>query len=238
MHRTVLQLSDLHLAADTSALVHGADPDERLRTVLTAWRASGGDADLVLLTGDLADDGTPQAYRRLAAVVSDLGIATLAIPGNHDDPDLVARHFATPDVTSLGMWQIVCVDTSRPGDIHGTVDVSTLDALLATAHGPTLIAMHHPPVSRSTHPHFGLEGAGALLACLQRRPHVRGVISGHTHDALDATVDSHLQLLGCPSTLVGIAHDGDEHTVGGARTGARILELEDSGELVSRVLVA
>jgi Icc protein len=239
MQSTILQLSDIHFAATPGETVHGADPDGRLRTVLDAWRALDGTADLILLTGDLTEDGSSAAYERLATVISALDVPALAIPGNHDDPDLVAEYFETPELLALGAWQVVCVDTALPGEIHGMVDVPMLDATLAALDAPVLVAMHHPPVSRSTHEWFRLEQADLLLACLQGHPQVRGLVAGHTHEPFDAVVDNSCQILGCPSTLIGIAHDGAEFVVGGATpTGARVLGLRESGDLASRLLFA
>ncbi|MDQ6796574.1 MAG: hypothetical protein M3011_00875, partial [Actinomycetota bacterium] len=88
-------------------------------------------------------------------------------------------------------------------------------------------------------PWFRLDGAGALLEGLGRRRHVRAVISGHVHDLFDFEGPGGVALLGCPSTLGAIAHDGAhyEHDVDGV-TGARVLYLEDDGTFGSTVVVA
>src|SRR5690606_28471296 len=91
--RTILQLSDIHLVADPATPVNGHDADARLQAVLDAWHRTGRAADLVLLSGDIADDGSPGAYERVEQAVSRLGVPVLAIPGNHDDPHGVAQRF-------------------------------------------------------------------------------------------------------------------------------------------------
>jgi len=102
------------------------------------------------------------------------------------------------------------------------------------------VALHHPPVSRSTADEFRLEGAAELLDALADRPHVRGVVAGHLHDAVDLAAPSGLPVLGCPSTIVAIAHDGDEMDIDpdDAVTGARVLSLAPDGTLTSRILQA
>ena len=236
---TVLQLSDIHLTA-AGGVVQGVDPDERLATVLAAWGAVDEDADLVLLTGDNADDGSAEAYARLAAAVAPLGAPVVALPGNHDVPATLAATFGEPPVVELGAWRIVGLDTSRPDQVHGTLDVpAALDLLDRPGGRPTLVALHHPPASASTHEWFRLDGGADLLAGLAERPWVRAVASGHLHEAFDIEGPGGLALLGAPSTYVAIAHDGPAFRIGvDEPRGARVLHLEDDGTFSSTLLVA
>ncbi|MGZ4671035.1 MAG: metallophosphoesterase, partial [Ilumatobacteraceae bacterium] len=59
---TVLQISDTHLRAEPNTPAD-RDPDAALAASIDA--VLGVDADLVLLTGDLADDGSLEALGRL-----------------------------------------------------------------------------------------------------------------------------------------------------------------------------
>ncbi len=236
---TVLQLSDTHLTAEPGALVHGADPDARLAEALAAWRATAAAPDLVLVTGDGSDDASPQACQRLAAALRPLGAPVLAVPGNHDRPEAVAGAFGAQHVAEVGGWRIVGFDTSLPGAVHGALDVpgalATLDAL---DRRPTVVALHHPPISPSTHPAFRLDGSDALLAGLAERPQVRAVVAGHLHAPFELHAPGGLAVLGCPSTLTAFTHRGAEMEVAadGPR-GVRSLELGPDGELASRLVV-
>lgn len=102
--------------------------------------------------------------------------------------------------------------------------LATLDAL---DDRPTVLAVHHPPAGTSTHAWFQLAGAGLLLEGLATRPHVRLVVSGHLHEPFDRRAGT-LGLLGAPSTLYGIRHQGevwDEDA--SVPTGARLLHLDE-----------
>jgi Icc protein len=236
---TVLQLSDIHLTAAGGEL-GGIDPDARLTAVLAAWEAVDEDADLVLLTGDNADDGSVEAYARLAAAVARLDAPVVALPGNHDVPATLAAVLGEPPVVELGAWRIVGLDTSRPGQVHGTLDVpAALDVLDQLDERPTVVALHHPPASTSAHEWFQLDGGADLLAGLGERPWVRAVASGHLHEVFDIEGPGGLALLGAPSTYSAIAHDGTtlRFDVDEPR-GARVLHLEDDGTFSSTVLVA
>lgn len=237
---TVLQLSDTHLTANPGGPVSGIDPDQRLAAVLDAWRSLGQRADLVVISGDDADDGSAASYARLAQALAPLAAPVLALSGNHDVPAGVAAAFGPATVAEVGAWRIVGIDSSRPEQIHGTVDVAAaLAAVDAFDDRPTVVGIHHPPLSRSTHAWFRLDGAAELLAGLGARRHVRAVISGHVHDLFDFEGPGGLALLGCPSTLGALAHNGShyEHRPDGI-TGARVLHLHDDGTLDSTVVVA
>lgn len=240
MSATVLQLSDIHLTAAVGGPVHGIDPDARLATVLAAWADTGEMADLVLVTGDDADDGSPAAYQRLAAALDSIGAPMLVIPGNHDDPAAVRAAFAAPTVAEVGGWRLAGFDSVVPGEIHGAIDAgSVTDVLDGLDDRPTVVAIHHPPRSPSTHPWARLDGSEQLLDDLAQRPHVRAVVSGHLHQPFELEGAGGLQLLGAPSTNEPIDHHGDTFTAPGTcPTGARVLRLGDDGMLSSAILPA
>jgi Icc protein len=237
---TVVQISDLHLTAAARGRLHGSEPDLRLGIVLDTWRRRGEAADLVLVTGDDADTGAAEAYRRLAAALATIDAPAMVIAGNHDDPAVLAGVIEQVAAIEVGAWRILGVDSSRPDDIHGTVDADAVAARLdALDSRPTVVAIHHPPVGPSTGPMFRLEGATELLDALTARPHVRAVVSGHLHEAFERVGPGGLRLLGAPSTWESIDHAGDEYTVPGTGpTGARVLYLDDDGTLRTELLVA
>ena len=226
----VVQLSDTHLVRDEPDPGDPTNPDECVRRTMAAL----GDrqADLVLLTGDLTNDGSAAGCRRLRALVEPLGEPILATPGNHDLPETVAEVFGTADTIEVGVWRVVAFDTTIPGCDDGQIDAAAFGARLdAVDSRPTLIALHHPPVSPSTNPMFHLAGATELIAACAARPHVRGIVSGHLHEAFDRSAGD-IALVGCPSTWYAIVHEGDTYRlVADGFVGAQLLDLADDGTL-------
>lgn len=224
----VLQISDTHLRAEPNTPAD-RDPDKALaRTLRTV---AGHEVDLVLLTGDLADDGSVEALQRLGdSVAASFGAPTMAIAGNHDTIDNVRAVFGPGDAVEIGEWRVVGCETMIPGEVHGAIDVDEMSRRLdALDDRPTVLAVHHPPRSTSTHPWFRLIGAEAMLDALRRRPHVRAVASGHLHEAFRLN-DGQLALCGAPSTYYAIEHSGDSwRVVDDATVGAQLLTLGDDG---------
>jgi len=223
----IVQLSDCHLKAtpgDTAA-----SPDAALDRAVTAGLRVAGRADLVLLTGDLSDDGSVAALERVRAAAGRFGCPMLAVAGNHDLPATVAEVFGTPRSVQLGGWRIVPFTTWVKGSDGGRLDPGTalrvIDELASTDGAtprPTLLVLHHPPISPSTNPIFTLEGAGGLVAGLRLRPHVRAAATGHLHEFFTAA-DEGFEVGGAPSTWYALQHDGPEYrladpqVIGGCR---------------------
>jgi Icc protein len=168
----------------------------------------------------------------LRALVEPLGAPIRATPGNHDLAESVAEVFGTAATEEIGSWRIVLVDTTIPGHDDGAVDVEALCSRLdAVDARPTLIALHHPPDSPSTHEMFRLAGASGLLELCAARPHVRGIVSGHLHEAFERTA-GRVPVVGCPSSWYAIVHDRDTYRlVPDGLVGATLLELGDDGTL-------
>jgi Icc protein len=224
---TVLQISDTHLRAEPNTPAD-KDPDASLLATIDAVRAVR--ADLLLLTGDLSDDGSIAALDRLRAVVGQLSLPVLAVAGNHDVPENVRAVFGLTDTVDLGHWRVLGVESVIPGEDHGEVDVEAVSARLDRLDArPTLIAIHHPPRSPSTHPMFQLIGADQMLSVLRDRPHVRAVVSGHLHEAFERE-EGDLQLWGSPSSYYAIEHSGNEYREAeDGIVGAQVLALGDDG---------
>ena len=108
----VVQISDTLLRAAPHTLVD-KDPDESLSATVAAVCAVH--ADLVVLTGDLADDGSIAALSRVRDLVGRLAAPCVAVAGNHDDRAHVPAVFGSTDTVDLGSWRVLTVESVIPG---------------------------------------------------------------------------------------------------------------------------
>lgn len=221
----LLQLSDTHLLGPGSVSPHPQiDPEARLATVLDAVRGLGP-FDAVVLTGDIADDASPEAVRRVHELVRPLAPIVVAAPGNHDDTHVVRREFGAEPVR-VGTWTVHPVVTNVGGEIAG--QGRPLIDSLSDCDGPSIVLMHHPVRSRSTHPWFVLGDAAEVEQRLTEHEHPLVLLSGHLHQSYEGAIGD-VRLYGAPATFYGIAHDGQEWTSGGAPTGASVIDLCGDG---------
>jgi 3',5'-cyclic AMP phosphodiesterase CpdA len=158
--------------------------------------------ELVLLTGDLVDSVEPAGYRTLRDALQGLTMPVHAIPGNHDDRELLRAAFAGDGYLpreggflhyTLESYplRLIGLDTLRPGAVGGELCPARLDwleARLAEAPArPTLLFMHHPPFATGLPlDRYGFPGAEALGALLERQRQVRRIVCGHLHRAVHA----------------------------------------------------
>lgn len=118
----VAQASDLHLRADPAHASHASLA--RLLNHLTALKPL---PDLLVLSGDLADDGDIDSYRHLRAALEHWPGALQLTAGNHDDRGQLLRVFpemGTNDgflqsTAEFKRWRLILIDTLAPGKVGG-----------------------------------------------------------------------------------------------------------------------
>lgn len=209
----VAQLSDLHLRP--GPLYSGVDPWANWRLARARVAALDPPADLLLLSGDLADDAQPATYARLAASLSGLDHAVM--PGNHDDR--AALRAAFPDQgwadgnllcqrVDRGEVTLLLLDTLVPGEEGGEVGTAHLDWLDAHCPGGRrgFVALHHPPFATGIPgmDRIACRGGEVLAAWLAGRPQVEAIWCGHVHRMV-ATLFAGKMALTAPSTVHQIA---------------------------------
>ena len=157
----------------------------------------GRSPDAVLVSGDLADHAADAEYELVRELLAPLRAPLYVLPGNHDDRRALHRHFGVPGAdgepvqyaVDLGPLRLVVLDTTRPGEDPGSLDaerLAWLDAALAAApEVPTLLAMHHPPISTGIPiwDELGLPAADrwALAEVVGLHQQVRRLAAGHVH---------------------------------------------------------
>jgi 3',5'-cyclic-AMP phosphodiesterase len=155
--------------------------------------------DVVLITGDLTNDGDEQVYAAFAGIVSGLRAPYFVLTGNHDDRELMRQRFGAGYMPEGGPLtyvidrfavRLIALDTLVPGETWGRLgpeQLAWLDARLGEMpERPTVVALHHPPF-RIGIGHLDwsmLRDADALAAVLGRHRQVERVVCGHVHRSI------------------------------------------------------
>ena len=244
----LVQLSDSHLFADADGKLLGMNTHDSLQRVIERVLDEQPQVDLLLASGDLSQDGTPQSYQRFRQLHEQIPAPARWFAGNHDELPAMQAACADSDllqpVIDLGNWRIILLDTSIPGAVPGHLSAEQLE-LLSTALNEAderhvLVAFHHHPVSigcRWMEP-IGLRNPEALFAVTDRYPQVRALLWGHIHQEFDQLRNG-VRLLASPSTCVQFAPGSEEFQVDQEAPGYRWLRLHADGRLetaVSRVV--
>jgi 3',5'-cyclic AMP phosphodiesterase CpdA len=168
--------------------------------------------DLLLVTGDVADHGTPEEYAASRETWTRWPGRLLVLPGNHDvraafsaawldgrdgplDQELVVD-----GVRVLALDSLVTAPPGRRID-HGELAASSLEWLehrLSSVELPTLVCLHHPPVRLGVElmDPIMLRDPDRLAAVLERHPSVVAVLVGHAHTACATTFAGRPLLVG------------------------------------------
>ncbi len=202
--RVVAHLSDTHLLGGGRPLYGSVPVEDRLRVALERLEASAVDPDAVVFTGDLADVGEEDAYRRLRAavepVVSRMGAELVWVIGNHDDRAAYASLLFDEEsdgrpqdrVHDIAGLRIISLDTTVPGYHHGEIEAAQLDWLREELSTPaplgTILALHHPPIPTPLEVMSVLElKRQEELAAVVRGSDVRAILGGHLHYSTHST---------------------------------------------------
>ena len=238
MTQRLIQLTDTHLFADPAAHLYGIEPEATLTRVLDDVRRQRPAPAVIIASGDLAHDESAAAYGRLARHLEALGVPVHYLPGNHDDPALMAerwgRDYRALQTVDLARWSLLLLSSHRPGEVGGEVGEAQLQALAAALaerpERPCLVAVHHHPrpVGSPWMDAIGLADAEALLAVLADAPQVRLVICGHVHQALEDTTGP-VTVLGTPATCFQFRPHSEEAAVDERPPAYRVLDLHDDG---------
>lgn len=240
----ILQITDQHIMAATGATLLGVDTEYYFRQTLAHAHARHGPFDLLLLTGDLAQEPGPASYRRILDILAEYPTPCLCLPGNHDDPELMQRLLVTDRVScrkhlQLANWQIVCLDSSLAhspaGELADTELAFLQQCLRTAADTPSLIALHHHCVPSGSPwlDTMQIRNSDALLAILAGHANARLLVCGHVHQAFD-TAHGRIGIHATPSTCFQFQRQTRELTISTERPGYRLIDLAADGSYATR----
>jgi Icc protein len=247
----LVQMTDLHLRSGEGS----GGPARRLEQAVRRVAELQPPVDAVLLSGDVADTPAGAAYEQAYELLSPLRVPVHAIPGNHDDRDMLRARFAAgagyPGAAvnvafDCGALRVVGCDSTQPGEDVGRLGAEQLDwldrTLSARPEQATLLACHHPPVLTGVRQMDAIAMARAdslaLEALLQRHLQVQSITCGHAHTTMTTSFAGR-PLLICPSTNSALhldlrPRDDLPFAFGGRPLGFAVHTLVD-GRLVSHV---
>ncbi|MFY9510488.1 MAG: phosphodiesterase [Rubrivivax sp.] len=216
----IAQLSDLHVRPRGQLYRGVVDSNHMLSEAVRHLNALDRRPDLVLLTGDLVDEGRPDEYTMVTELLQPLQAPLLVLPGNHDSRpaflDAFAGHRYLPATGPLHYCvdthpvRIVALDSCPPGQHHGHVDAQGLAwlqrTLAADRDKPTLLLLHHPPFVSGI-PYlddYRYIEQEALAAVVAGFDNIEAVLCGHVHRPMFRRWAGTV-VASCPSTTTQIA---------------------------------
>lgn len=242
----ILQITDTHLFAGKDETLLGVNTWASYDAVLDAITAQQRDYDLIIATGDLAQDHSTEAYQHFAEGISRLLAPCVWLPGNHDFQPAMFDALAKAQIADakhviLGdHWQLLLLDSQVPGVPHGMLSDYQLEWLekrlaLAPERHTLVLLHHHPQASGCTWlDQHSLRNPHQLEAILQHYPLAKTLICGHIHQEMDIEWQGR-RILATPSTCVQFKPHCTSFTIDSVAPGWRWLELAADGTLSTEV---
>lgn len=241
----VVQITDPHLYKNDDGKLLGLTTAESFNAVVDSVKLLPSTPDLMLVTGDISQDGTPESYQRLTTGLQTLAYPKFWIPGNHDELPVMAQHLSAPTLLAdkrivIGKWQIVLLNSAVPHRVYGKLQQDQLDFLRAAiSEHPQhhlLVVLHHHPVKVDCFwlDTIGLNNADAFFAVLNQHQGVKAVLWGHVHQDFDQ-IQNGVRLLATPSTCVQFKPHSVEFQADSESPGYRSLVLRGDGSIETEV---
>nr|WP_298682176.1 phosphodiesterase [uncultured Dongia sp.] len=217
----IAQLSDPHIRPRGLLYHETVDSNAMFQAAVRQVNALDPQPDLVILSGDLVDQGSPAEYEMASTLLAELTAPLLVIPGNHDEREAFRTSFADhahlPATGPLhfasgayGPVRIVALDVTVPGFHHGEIDdeaAAWLEATLAAEPDrPTLLMMHQPPFASGI-PYMDdclCQDGHRLAEIVARHPAIERIVCGHMHRVMQIRFGGTV-LCTAPSTTTTIA---------------------------------
>lgn len=235
----VLHLTDPHLFADPDGSLRGTVTATSLAAVLAHYRAGDWRADIVVVTGDIVQDDSAQAYVQFRDLVGGLALPVYCVPGNHDVRALMqdamrAAPFHYCEHVELQGWLVVGIDScvsDRAGGSVSEAELARLDSIIAASDADNvMICLHHPPIALGSKwlDSVGLDNGAEVLTRFARSGKVRLAVFGHVHQDYEADHNG-MRIIATPSTCSQFAAGSDEFAVDDRPPAYRRVELHADG---------
>ena len=204
----VAQISDSHLLHDSKLTIHDANPYERLSHVINYIKKNR--YEMILFTGDIANDGSQESYRQLSDLIMGIKDKIFVIPGNHDDMKNIVHVLpqsnlfvsTSNNLIRISNWYFLYLATVVEDEDYGRISSQTMkefESALQNLHGCNIcVVMHHHPfnVGLDFVDKYKIENFGLISGLFSR---VKLVMYGHVHNDYTLYRDGAVYS-SCPST--------------------------------------
>ena len=245
----LVQITDTHLYGMREGTLLKLNTHESLATVLDIVKRNEKHIDLILATGDIAQDASESAYNYFKEYMAPLKAPFRWIPGNHDVAEIMKQMSgdtnASRKLEQIRNWLIIMLDSSRIGHVHGVLTKSEMEFLKSNLDKAradktidhVLVCLHHNPVPGSAGwmKDIGLRNDQEFLKLVSNYDCVRSVVYGHIHQELDFMFN-HIRLFCTPSTCIQFKPEVIDFALDNVNPGYRRIQLHEDGSIDSEVV--
>lgn len=237
----ILQISDIHLYRNSEDELLGLNTRQSFDAVVDMIQQDSIPIDLIVLTGDLSQDGSPEAYQYLADKLTIFKYPIYWLPGNHDTLSTMQTVFATTHLKmdreiKFSNWHAILLSSLVRGKASGLLADNELERLKQFLENSPqqnlLIMLHHQPISVGSHwlDGVGLVNSSDFQAIVEQSDRVRAVVFGHVHQAFDQWKDG-VRYIAVPSTCIQFLPGNYDFALDKQNPGYQYLEFQTDGTI-------
>jgi 3',5'-cyclic-AMP phosphodiesterase len=241
----MIQISDIHLFADKDTALLGVKTQESFTAVIDLLQSEAGAIDLILLSGDLSQDGSDAAYSRIANLLKTFNVPIYYVPGNHDNTEVMSLIFTRETISNgnhiiFKNWHIILLNSRIPGKVEGVLDQSQLnylqDCLQKYPKHHAIVVLHHQPVPVGSKwlDNLGLKNADDFWQLISHYHNVNTILFGHVHQAFEQEVHG-VKCYSAPATCIQFKRKQDHFGLEKLPPGYRWVHLHEDGRLETGV---
>jgi Icc protein len=242
---SILQISDLHVLPYSSDKLLGIATEYYFRQALQHAFEQYKQFDLVLVSGDLAQDPCEASYERIFHTLKSYQTKTVCLSGNHDDWPLMQTILNKDNISCdrqvlFENWQLINLNSQKLTDPGGYLEQTELDFLTqCLANEPrrySIIAVHHncTPSYSAWLDTMTISNSKEFFECLCNYPLVKAITTGHIHQELQTQAQG-ITILGVPSTCFQFKPKSKGFALDTVAPGYRVLRLYPDGQIETEV---
>jgi Icc protein len=243
--KLIIQITDMHLFKSAKETLLGVNTLDSFKAVVKDVKQNYPNPDLILLTGDLAQDETTEAYQRLVDELKTFHCPKYGFPGNHDDEHHMLSIFKENHLQEnreiiIDRWNLILLNTQKRHAVEGLLSEEQLHfldrALGMYPEHSTMIFMHHPPVPVGSAwiDKLMLSNPEPFWRILGNYHHVKAIFCGHVHQLFTGAMNG-IQVFTTPSTCFQFATNSRKFAVENLMPGYRVITIDDDGKYDTKV---
>ena len=206
----IAQLTDTHITVPRNKNGDCYVRIEALKKCVLQINGLNRSPDIVIHTGDLSHNGQKDEYKLTRSIMDELKSPYLITAGNRDSITNLIEEFNLGSIKGLDQqllqytadiagYRLVSVDTSSQNSNLGSLNFSKLahldELLRQKPNCPTVIFMHHPPITLSNseppkHEYENIRMIKNFSEIVDRHPQIVAFLCGHIHRAFSSHINA------------------------------------------------
>jgi len=206
--KKILMLSDTHFSANNSLLFAKYDVEQTFARLKN--RIKNEQADVIILTGDISQDGSVESYLKMRECLNDFAGDKYYIMGNHDSKNIVHlndKTISAPDYIDIGNHRFIFISSYKgDGYDEGHISATELNKIekYALPIAKNYVVVHHHFIANeSILDNWILDNSQEFCNRLQANP-IQAVFHGHVHNGYTKKLGN-INVYANPATCVQFA---------------------------------